>query len=375
MVSKPILKNSIEGPSLAGWGLFVLMLVSHWPGSLCSQVDPIPVGQFPALIDESSGIECDGDMECYTFNDSDDGGRIFRVSTSGAFLGQVIMDGAQHIDYEDIAFASDGRLFIGDFGNNENDRSDLVIYVVEDISASTSLSPTAIGFSLEDQYQFPPAPAERNFDIEAMIHLGDSLYLFTRNRTMPFNGVTKIYSLSDQAGTQTAFLRGQFYGNLDSDRAAITAADISEDESRIVLLSSGSIFILTEFELGFADPTLSYNEFSFTADMEGLAFINNCEVLISAEGSMSSLYVLDICEITDLDEPSSASMGIQISAEHLILNSQGAIEFVQILDSSGRLVYYSEKKTPIPLQGLGQGLFVVNLVSKGHRSSQKILLK
>lgn len=335
---------------------------------LSSQIDPQLIGTLPGLINESSGLECTSEMSCWTFNDSDDNSRLFRVNSNGVFLSQVILEDADHVDYEDIARAEDGTYYIGDFGNNQNDRTDLRIYKTNDLDlAGGSIATELIQFEYSDQTQFPPDADAKNYDVEAMIHMGDSLILFSRNRTSPYDGFTKIYALSDQVGTHVAEYRGSLFGNLSSTYNSVTAADISPDGAKIVLLTRGSVFILEDFSSGIQNAQVTYNFFSFSASFEGLSFIDDCTVLLSeeADGSDAGIYSLDICDLVDdLAEYDNAQIQIKIEKGLLLLNSREPIQKVQILDGLGRLVGEFNGNNPISISHLSSGSYLVQAFSE-----------
>ena len=43
-----------------------------------------------------------------------------------------------------------------------------------------------------------------NFDCDAMIYFENNLYLFSKNRTEPFDGIVKMYKIPDTPGDYTA---------------------------------------------------------------------------------------------------------------------------------------------------------------------------
>jgi hypothetical protein len=302
-------------------------------------------------------------MVCGTFNDSDDNSRLYRVSSSGGFLNQKTLQGVGQIDYEDIARAADGRYFIGDFGNNDNERTDLVIYITEDLEETSSsvITVQTIEFSLSDQSSFPPADENRNFDVEALLHFQDSLYLFTRNRTDPFSGWTKVYRLPDEQGNYQAVLIDSVFGNLSSDYSSITAADINPSQNRIALLTSGSLFILTDFENGMGGASISYNFFSFTRSFEGISFIDDCTALIIEEGVPAEIYSINTCEIVSSLQEYQENETISYVLKSRILSPNGldAHEKLQILDSLGRVISTSKGNQAIDLSSFPVGLYIL----------------
>ncbi|HEY5659008.1 MAG TPA: hypothetical protein VIY27_14570 [Myxococcota bacterium] len=122
----------------------------------------------------------------WTHHDSGDSPRLFAIDADGALLGAFPVAGATHRDWEDIAADGAGHLYIGDIGNNANDRRDLVVYRVSEPDPHTPGRPVrvdrALRFRYADQVEFP-AVERRNFDAEALFWMDDALYLFTKHRS------------------------------------------------------------------------------------------------------------------------------------------------------------------------------------------------
>ncbi|NNC82302.1 MAG: hypothetical protein HKN79_01895 [Flavobacteriales bacterium] len=336
--------------------------------AITAQVEPIQIGTLPNLIDEASGLQCPNAIECWTLNDNNDGSRLFKVDQTGTFISQLILNNASQIDYEDIARGQDGRYFIGDFGNNQNDREDLTIYITEDLEtvSGTTVDTESISFSFSDQSAFPPPDEEKNFDIEAMIQWNDSLYLFSRNRTNPYNGWTKIYSLPDQAGEHEALLIDSIFGNLSSTYNSVTGADINPSGQRIVLCTNGAIFLITDFDEGFSSASIQYNFFSTTRPYEGISFIDECSVLLVEEGNPGGIYSLNTCDILTHMPELEAEIELQISNGMLRSSIERSFSRIEVIDISGRCVHRSSGRMEIPLNSLKNGIYLVRMFESGQ---------
>jgi hypothetical protein len=101
-------------------------------------------------------------------------------------------------DWEDITHDS-AYVYIGDFGNNNGDRKNLQILKIlkSDILKKNEVTAEFINFSYADQLDFTKRRGEHDFDCEAMIAIGDSLFLFTKNWA---DYRTRIYGLSSKPG-------------------------------------------------------------------------------------------------------------------------------------------------------------------------------
>ena len=167
-------------------------------------------------------------------NDSGDVPRLFAIDRSGSLLAEVRVQGAEHVDWEDITADDAGNLYIGDFGNNGNERTDLVIYVVPEprlaAGGSQAVDVTRrIPFYYPEQRAFPDR-TDTNYDCEAMYWDAGALYLLTKHRS---DRRTVLYRVSLQGeGRRAAERLGEFeFGN------QVTAADLSPDGRRLAVLS------------------------------------------------------------------------------------------------------------------------------------------
>lgn len=187
----------------------------------------------PENLTEVSGHVKGGNF-WYAHNDGSDSPRFYRFNPeTGAVDQEVQLKNASNKDWEDIA-ASGTHLYLGDFGNNNNDRQDLGIYKVP-LSAIGNGSEemiddgewTFIPFAYEDQTDFSSQPADSTvFDCEAMILLNGKLHLFTKN----YKAYTTTHYIVNQATGKAEKLE-----TFDTD-GLITGADISPDGKLVALL-------------------------------------------------------------------------------------------------------------------------------------------
>ncbi|HWK27331.1 MAG TPA: hypothetical protein VNS09_12260 [Solirubrobacter sp.] len=84
---------------------------------------------------ELSGLARTPDGTFWTHNDSGDVPRLFQLDGRGRLLAEVHVSGAQAVDWEDIA--ADGRtLYVGDIGDNEAKRPNVVVYRIDGTAAT-----------------------------------------------------------------------------------------------------------------------------------------------------------------------------------------------------------------------------------------------
>lgn len=84
-------------------------------------------------IDESSGLVVAGDL-IVTVNDSGDRGRVFTLDRTGRTVGVTSWEdaatGGGPVDVEALAPAGDGRVWVGDTGDNGSSRKDIEVFRV-----------------------------------------------------------------------------------------------------------------------------------------------------------------------------------------------------------------------------------------------------
>ncbi|AEA43668.1 hypothetical protein [Fluviicola taffensis] len=201
-------------------------------------------------LKEISGLVFANDTTLIAHNDGGNDPELFVLNLDGSIRHKVTITNAENEDFEDIALDSKGNLYIGDFGNNNNKRTDLKILKVslQKVLDNQDVEAKFIEFSYPEQTTFPPTLKEKYFDCEAMSFYNDSLYLFTKCRTEPFDGKCFVYTLPTNPGTYKA--NKKYYliiGKRDWFRDAITGADIREN--KLVLLTYNRI-IVHSFENG-----------------------------------------------------------------------------------------------------------------------------
>lgn len=199
-------------------------------------------GRLPAQLAEASGLHIAAPDSLWWHNDSGGKASLFLTDGKGRLLAELSVPHTLNKDWEDLTTDPQGRFYIGDFGNNANRRQDLRIYIFHPAAQTTD----SILFSYPDQTAFPPPPHQAAFDMEAFLWWNDTLHLFSKNRLVAGNYLTRHYTLPAAPGRYTATL-------IDSvllPRRVVTAAAISPDGSQVALLS-----YLFRWVLGFIPVT------------------------------------------------------------------------------------------------------------------------
>lgn len=203
----------------------LLLLMALLPYCLAAQHKRFPL---PAALREVSGLYRQSADSLWWHNDSGDQPRLVLTNAKGDLLKEIILP-IKNVDWEDITADKLGNIYIGDFGNNANARKNLRIYVYQPALGLLD----SILFQYPDQQAFPPQPEQSNFDMEGFFWYGDTLHLFSKNRLLVGNYITKHYTLPARPGVYNATLTDSIY----LKKRVVTAAAISADGKTVALLS------------------------------------------------------------------------------------------------------------------------------------------
>jgi hypothetical protein len=206
-------------------------------------------GSLPKSLKEISGWVFANDSTIIAHNDSGNDAKLFVIEKSGKIIHETTMKDVENIDFEAITKDNKGHIYLGDIGNNLNLRKDLVIYKM---SISTILNedevvPKKITFSYPEQKAFPPENTEMYYDAESLAFRNDSLYIFTKCRTIPFDGKSQVYTLPTKAGNYKAKLKYFVRtGRRDWHRDAVTSAEFHKDELYLLTYNRMIIYTMTD---------------------------------------------------------------------------------------------------------------------------------
>ena len=257
----------------------------------------------PANIEPSGLVKSRLWKDVYwSHNDSGDEPRIFPVSHDGSIMlsqryqnyeGVLIPD-AVNVDWEDIATDNSGNLYIGDTGNNHQSRRDLVIYVINEpypTQGKTSVK-SKIYYSYPDQMEIPAK--KRNFNAEALFWANNKLYILTKHYD---DTHTKLYRLdTTEIGTVNTLT---FLDRFDT-RSNVTAADVTADGKKLVLLTNKMIWLFEakDDSDAYFDGKISWLpiEIEEYRPAEGIAF-NGDYLVISAKEQGGYLFEIPLSSL------------------------------------------------------------------------------
>jgi hypothetical protein len=211
-------------------------------------------------INESSGLVKSRTHEniFWTHNDSGDRARIFAIRASGELVAQFTVLGADNKDWEDIAIDDRGNLYLGDIGNNLNNRTDLVVYRIPEPDPSEGRlwahADRKLPFRYAHQVNFPDL-RRWNFDAEALFWMEGDLYLFTKHRsdrtthlyrlpTTPVDGGALLSPIArlDLSGLERELGDADLDDNFDPF-GNVTAADYDPGQRILALLTYRDLFL------------------------------------------------------------------------------------------------------------------------------------
>ncbi|MFZ1676337.1 MAG: hypothetical protein WAT91_03635 [Saprospiraceae bacterium] len=144
---------------------------------------------------------------------------------------KIKIDSVLNHDWEELA-QDDDYIYIGDTGNNSGTRQNLMIYKVrkDDVKNLNEVVPEKIMFRYEGQTSFNDSN-RHNYDCEAMVSVGDSLFFFTKNRG---DLRTDVYGIPKTPGSYLARKIKSF-----DTQGLITGADYRSDHSGSELVMIG----------------------------------------------------------------------------------------------------------------------------------------
>lgn len=352
-----------------------------------SVVELRAINRLPFQLRESSGISVSNSNQIWSHNDSGNTNQLFSFDTLGTLLRTVTIQNAENIDWEDLARDPEGNIYINDAGNNDNNRTNLAIYIVPNPDATTanSIQASSIHFNFPDQTAFPPPASNRNFDIEATIWHNDSIILFTKNRSNPMNGYCKMYTLPASQGQYTARLKDSVFVGSNTNEGRVTAAAFNHQTNTLLLLTRAAVIAFDQFQgNNFFKGRKTYFTFqSMPGQAEAIDFITNNKIYITEEGSSSQggfLYTLTLPDpvgITNNNEhlkaPEIVSQGNSIEVHWAQTNSTA--QSIELVDLQGRTVANSLYSNTLELTGRQKGLYIVRITLENQVFSKKLFLK
>jgi hypothetical protein len=263
-----------------------------------------------ASIDESSGLVASRRNPglFWTHNDSGDGPLIFAFDRQGRKRGVFLVDGAKARDWEGIAIGSGperGRsyLYIGDIGDNNYSREQIVIYRLPE----PVIEPGDAGSSRNNPRRTEKAEVIRarypdgTHDAETLMvrpETGD-IYIATKTPG-PTSGIYKLAAPPSTSNVNTLARVGEvsisgLFGGM------ITGGDISPDGRRVVLCDYVNAYELrldgdsdAAFDLIWQQPPVTIHLGSRNQGEAVCYSLNGAAILATSEGPHTPLIEVEL---------------------------------------------------------------------------------
>ena len=346
----------------------IFFLLIYVPGSAqeITGIAPLP----PAVSESSALIFLENKL--ITINDSGNTPELFELdTTTGQILRSVFITNAQNVDWEALAWDNEA-IYIGDFGNNNGSRMDLKVYKLQRTSFfnpdSVETSAEIIHFAYADQTDFSSQPLQTEYDAEAMIAFGDSIYIFTKNWT---GDISKVYAVPKDPGTYLVSAVDSL-----SFPGLVTDATLNASGSLLLLgydgfqpytkeywnFSPGNLFELQSFD--WTVPS------GYSFQFEGIAYASDYTVFLSSEENFTGSAALMKGTVPQLNAGQAVAFGPvkifpnPVHDEIRIEGPANAVAEIYGVDGSVRLV--------VPMgvsdvRSLPSGNYVVRILDSANK--------
>ncbi len=251
-----------------------------------AQVKMKKIADLSNSIQETSGLVFYQNEYLITHNDGGNKSEIFVLDLKGQLVKKIDVEDTKNRDWEDLTQDPNGRLYIGDFGNNENERKRCQIYILPSgFINKKDVDPKKISFTYEDQKDFPPKKEKRNYDCEAFFWMENNLYLITKCRTKPYTGEARIYRVPAKPGKYKAkYLGSIFLGKKGWRFSSVTGADYNAESNTLAILTYSKVYFVSNFEgHDFWRGTLSSYPLPIVKQREAICFKNEKTLFMTDE--------------------------------------------------------------------------------------------
>jgi len=186
-------------------------------------------------INESSGLARSflNQGAFWTHNDSGDVPRVFLIDQQGQTLATLLVEGAEAIDWEDMASFRHGDnsyLLIADVGDNDAEREVCTLYTVAEPKIERTERPPVVRRRPSMTVRFSYEDGPHNCESVAVDPVQEMIYLVTKLG----RNECKVYTLPFPEAEDAGRMIARSIATLTIRRA--TAMDISSDGSRAVVL-------------------------------------------------------------------------------------------------------------------------------------------
>lgn len=196
------------------------------------RVGTTPIDKLPEVSGVVSSVQSPGLL--WMHNDSGDEPRIFGLTPQGTVVAEVSLQGAKHIDWEDIArgpgpVKGASYLYIADIGDNAARRSDITIYRVREPLYDTSQRYVRTVITTDSVERFTLRYPDGARDAEALLvdpRTGEVVIVTKREQRC------RVYAITSMPASGASATLSYVS---DLPLQLVTGGDVSADGSMIVL--------------------------------------------------------------------------------------------------------------------------------------------
>lgn len=238
----------------------------------------------PIILSEVSGLAIDEANDIFWMvNDSGNKPILYGLNRNGDIIKELKIN-AKNRDWEDLTTDTEGNIYIGNFGNNDNNSEQLSILKINKTDlAKDIITPEYITFTYPEQKKFPPKKSKRHFDCEAFFFFENRLYLFTKSRSSKEPEKTNLYRLPSTKGNYKAKYLDTF-DTCKDDECWVTSADINKSGDKLALLTENSVFVFSKLNTKkFFKSDYKRYKFKYNSQKESVAFKNDSTLYIADE--------------------------------------------------------------------------------------------
>lgn len=229
----------------------------------CQNGNPKVIANLPSSLPEISAIEKTTNSDLFwVIQDAGNNNHIYGLDEKGSIKADIIVENANNQDWEDLTSDKKGNLYIGDFGNNNKDKTTFSILKITNPQANIkSTKAELIRFSLPKDV--------KPKDFEAFFLHNDYFYVFSKESKK-----FRTLKIPNRIGNHEAELISEF--NLKGKNNKITSAAMSQDSKRMYLLNHDKVWEISDFENDhFFEGKVINIPFDHSTKKEGIFEINN----------------------------------------------------------------------------------------------------
>lgn len=312
-------------------------------------------GEIQGDVREVSGVVFIQSMGFLVIGDSGNEPKINVVNYLGYLEGSIPLPTLVNRDWEEMQLDLQGRVYLGDIGNNFSDRDTMVIYRLNNLKnhylLGEPLEIDSIRYTYSDQWPSMPFNEVGNFDCEAFVVAKDELHLYSKDHSG--RNFTKHYILPNAPGTQIATLQDST--QLD---AWVTGANLNWGSNLLHLCSNNSMTTFVD-----ADLNQPFTTYDFpTTQVEGVHQLGDGAFVfvedVEGAGALSKLYSMRLAS-----SDNNLTLFPNPANKHLQITVNQSIQRLYVVDQTGKVLFERAFNTPVPdyiidVSGWAEGRYV-----------------